>query len=477
MHIMNMEIFGITCNSKKVKKGFIFVAICGQKFDGNDYIDEAINNGAVIIYTEKDIKNKEIPVIRVENSRIKLAELLNKFYDYPTDDMTIIGVTGTNGKTTTTHLIDDIFKKANKKTALIGSLGLKINDEYTDINMTTPDSENLYEILFRLRKQNIEVVIMEVSSHALKLYRTHGINFDVAILTNIDIDHMDFHNSFQDYLNSKKRLFNSLDKNKLAIINIDDNNSKKILEGNNHVLTIAYGLNSKSSITASSIQMDENLSFTVCIQRSIISDKGNEYEPQEFNVFMNISGIYNVYNSLAAISCALYYDIDINIIRKSLSNIKNISRRFEKIHDSNFIVIDDFCHNPASYQAVLDRVRSLKYNKIIIVNAIRGSRGIKINKENAYVLASWYELFNNPKIIVTLSDDVVDINDKVNEDEINQYKYIFRDYEVEYELYDSLYFSIKKAINYADEDDIILLLGSQGMNKGKEIFKQIVEIS
>jgi UDP-N-acetylmuramoyl-L-alanyl-D-glutamate--2,6-diaminopimelate ligase len=223
--------------------------------------------------------------------------------------------------------------------------------------------------------------------------------------------------------------------------------------------------------------MDENLSFTVCIQRSIISNKGNEYEPQEFNIFMNVSGIYNVYNSLAAISCALYYDIDINIIKKALSNIKNISRRFEKIYDNNFIVIDDFCHNPASYQAVLDRVRSLKYNKIIIVNAIRGNRGVKINKENAYILASWYEVLNKPKIIITLSDDIVDINDMVNEDEVNQYKNTFSEYGVEYKLYDNLYCSIEKAINYANKDDIILLLGSQGMNKGNEIFKQIVEIS
>jgi len=188
MHIMNRKILGITCNSKKVKKDFIFVAICGQQFDGNDYIDEAIKNGAAIIYTENDIKNKEVPIIKVENSRIKLAELLNEFYGYPTEDMKIIGVTGTNGKTTTTHIIDNIFKEANKKTALIGSLGLKIDDEYTNINMTTPDAENLYEILFRLKNQNIEFVIMEVSSHALKLYRTYGVNFDVAILTNIDID-------------------------------------------------------------------------------------------------------------------------------------------------------------------------------------------------------------------------------------------------------------------------------------------------
>lgn len=476
MHIMDKEIMGITCNSKKVKKGFVFVAIKGRKLDGNNYINEAIKNGAIIIYTEDNIKNKNIPIIKVENSRIKLAELLNEFYDYPTKELFIIGVTGTNGKTTTTHLIESIFKKSHIKTSLIGSLGIKTQAEYKHISMTTPDSEDLYKIFFELNKIGTQVVVMEVSSHALKLYRTYGIEFNIAIHTNIDIDHLDFHKTFEDYLNSKKMLFDSLGENKLAIINTDDENAVKILEGNNKVLTISYGLNSKSTITASSININENLNFSVCIQRTINSINGKSYEPQEFNISMNISGLYNVYNSLAAISCALYYGLDINAIKEGLKEIKSISRRFEKIYDGDYIVIDDFCHNPSSYQSNFDRIKSLNYNKIIIVNSIRGNRGSDINKENAVVLASWYELLNKPKIIISLSEDVVDEDNKVKNEEIKQFENILKEYKVPYEIHKDLYHSIQKSISYVEKGDIILLLGSQGMDKGNIIFKKIAEI-
>lgn len=477
MHIMDKEIIGITCNSKKVKKGFVFVAIKGQNINGNNFIDEAINNGAIIIYTEENIENKTIPIIKVRNSRIKLAELLNEFYNYPTKKLSIIGVTGTNGKTTTTHLIESIFKSSHMKTALIGSLGIRVKGEYRHIDMTTPDSENLYKIFFELNKIGTEVVVMEVSSHALKLYRTYGVEFDVAIHTNIDIDHLDFHKTFEDYLNSKKMLFDSLGKNKLAIINTDDENAVRILEGNNKVLTISYGLNSKSTITASSINVNQSLSFSVCIQRTINSINGKNYEPQEFNISMNISGLYNVYNSLAAISCALYYGIDIDTIKDGLKEIKSISRRFEKIYENDYTVIDDFCHNPLSYQATFDRIKSLNYNKIIIVNAIRGNRGIEINKENASVLVSWYELLNKPKIIISLSEDTVKDKDKVKSNELKLYENILDENKTHYEVHNELYFSIKKAISYVEKGDIILLLGSQGMDKGKQIFKKIVEAS
>ncbi|MBS4535943.1 hypothetical protein GOQ29_10000 [Clostridium sp. D2Q-14] len=315
MYINDKKIKGITCNSKKVNDGYVFVAIEGKKIDGNDFIDEAIDNGAIIIFTNKDIYNKRIPIVKVKEPRKKLAKLLNEFYEYPTKGLIIIGVTGTNGKTTTTYLIERLFKNAGYKTALIGTLGVKINDV-----------ETLYELFSELKKIDIKVIILEVSSHALKFDMTYGVDFDAAIHTNIEVDHLDLHKSFDDYLNTRKILFDSLRRNRLAVINIDDENGTKLLDGNKNALTITYGLNSKSSVTASSINIQENLSFSVCIQRSIFTIEEKEYFSQEFNISTKLSELYNVYNSLAAISCALYFDIDIDIIQNSFKEIEGIPR-------------------------------------------------------------------------------------------------------------------------------------------------------
>ncbi|MBS4539227.1 Mur ligase family protein [Clostridium sp. D2Q-11] len=484
MHIMDKKVKGITCNSKKVKDGFVFVAIKGESIDGNDFIEESIENGAVIIYTNKDISDDRVSIIKVDDPRKELAKLLNEFYGYPTEDLTIIGVTGTNGKTTTTHIIESIFRKAGYKTALIGTLGVKINDQYessvlttSDSTLTTPDSEKLYGLFNEFKERNVEVVIMEVSSHGLKFHRTYGVDFDVAIHTNIEIDHLDFHKSFENYLKTKKMLFDSLRRNRLAILNIDDENATKLLEGNRNVLTLTYGLNSKSSITASSINVQETLDFTVCLQRNISTYNGKVYEPQEFNISMNLSGLYNVYNSLAAISCALYFGIDIDVIQKALKEVKDISRRFEKIYEKDYTVIDDFCHNPASYQAVLDTVRGLNYNKLIIVNAIRGNRGIEINNHNASVFSAWHHTLNYPRVILSLSKDVVEEKDGVKNEELEQYRNMFNNNSIEYEVYENLNDSIKQSIKYASKGDIILLLGPQGMNKGKETFYRLLKDS
>mgnify|MGYP006280612997 CR=1 FL=1 len=475
MIIEGRKVTGITCNSKKVQKGYVFVAIEGLKVDGNKYIDEAISKGASVIFTEKDVQKDNIPIIKVKDARKKLALLLKEYYDNPTEKLFVIGVTGTNGKTTTVHLLDSIFNKAGISTALIGTLGIKIGNKYIKNNLTTPDAEYLYELFDEFVNKKVKVVIMEVSSHALKFSRTYGIEYDIAIHTNIEIDHMDIHDSFTEYVNTKKILFDSLKRNKLAIINTDDDNSSNLLEGNDRVLTITYGLNSKASVTASSISETDKISFNICIQRSITTLSYNEIEPSEFKINTNLIGIHNIYNSLAAISASLFYGINIEDIQDALIDFKGVPRRLEFIYDGDFTVIDDFCHNPSSYQAVLDTVRSLNYNNLIIVNSIRGNRGKDINYRNAEVLASWYSTLNNPSIILSLGNDVVKDKDKVTNEESNAYRKIFNKEEVRYEEYSNLKDSIRAAVKKALKNDMILLIGPQGMNSGKEILYEVLE--
>ncbi len=476
MKTHGVNITGITCDSRKVREGYAFVAIKGSKLDGNDYIDMAIENGASIIFTERDVTRKDVPLIKVENARVTLAQLLNEFYDYPSEKMKLVGITGTNGKTTTTYLIGDILKHAGYKVGLIGTLGVKVQDEYLPATLTTPEPEVLIYLLNEMVQMGIEVVVMEVSSHGLKLERTWGLDFDVAIHTNISEDHMDFHESFEDYVKTKKKLFDSLSRNKIAILNTDDKSAKKLIEDNNKALVITYGLANKSSITASSMQIKISTQFTLCIQRGLTTLYGKEIEPAEYPINLNLTGKHNVYNTLAAIAASLYFGVEIEEINESLSAFKGIKRRLDKIYDKDYRVYDDFCHNPASYEAVFETVQGMDYNDIIIINAIRGNRGIKINRDNAKAIVDWYSLLGAKKIILSLSNDTVTEKDKVASEEVIVYKRMLTEAKINFEIMDTLKKSIDEALKIVNDRDIILLLGAQGMDNGKEIFYNILKL-
>ncbi|EOC99507.1 Mur ligase family protein [Caldisalinibacter kiritimatiensis] len=476
MKIDGIEILGITCNSKKVREGYVFVAIEGENKDGNDYIDEAIDRGAVLIYTEKDVKNKKVPVKKVEHARKKLSELLNEFYDFPSEKMRLIGVTGTNGKTTTTHLIYKIFKKAGYKTGLIGTIGTKIDEEYIPPTLTTPEPEVLFDILNNMLEQGIEVVVMEVSSHGLKFCRTSGLKFDIAVHTNIEKDHMNLHHTFDDYIKTKKKLFDNLENNKIAVLNVDDEYAVKLVQDNTRPLILTYGLNNKATVTASSLEIGNTISFTVCLQRGLTTIRSNTVEPLEFKAILHLLGKHNIYNALAAISVALIFEIDIDVIIQALKEFKGVHRRLEKIYEGKYLVIDDFCHNPSSYEAVFESIQGMEYNKLILVNAIRGNRGTEINKDNAKVLSTWFSILGVNKLILTLSNDVVKDKDEVKEDEFLAYRDELKNNNIEFQVYNTLKEAIKAALNIVRENDIIMLLGAQGMDQGREIlYNEIVQ--
>lgn len=476
MKIDGINITGITCDSSKVQKGFAFVAIKGLRKNGNQFIKEAIEKGASIIYSEEDTECENIPVIKVENSRKKLAELLNKFYDYPSQKIILIGITGTNGKTTTSYILERILKDAGIKTGIIGTLGIRIDKRHISSDLTTPETETLYYALSEMVKENIQVVIMEVSSHGLKLRRVEGLDFDMAIHTNIGFDHINFHKTKSDYIKSKKLLFNSLKKNGISIINIDDKEGLKLIEGNSNTIAVTYGLNSKASITASSLRLLDNIKFNLCIQRGLTAINNLEVEPMEIPISMKLMGRHNVYNSLAAISGSLCLGVQPHIIAKSLSEFEGVERRLNILYDKDYLIIDDFCHNPSGYETVFETIQSLNFNRLIIINSIRGNRGVEINRGNAKVIGSWCSTIKKVKLILSLSKDVTKTEDMVKDVEVLAYKAVLDKFEIEYSIFNTLENSIIEALRIVEKNDLILMLGAQGMNKGKKILYNIAHI-
>jgi UDP-N-acetylmuramoyl-L-alanyl-D-glutamate--2,6-diaminopimelate ligase len=470
---LDIDIKGVTCDSRRVKPGFAFVAIKGEREDGNEYIQEAVANGASVVYTEDSPDELPVntPVMRVDNSRTVLAKLLARFYGFPSEKLNMIGVTGTNGKTTTTFMIELILRQAGYSTGLIGTVMVKAGNNYYPHGLTTPDSECLQKYLAEMVDQGVYAAVMEVSSHGLKYQRVDSVRFNTAVHTNITPDHMDAHGSFDEYVSTKKRLFNMLPPGAAAIINTDDPHGLTLVRENPKLLILTYGLGAKASITASSIDLNSyGISYTCCLQRSFTNIMGNDVEPQEIPIRLGIPGKHNVYNSLAAVTVGLLYGIEPHVIQKALRSFKGVWRRMQVIYQEDYTVIDDFSHNPGSYEAAFETVQTMDYNNLYIVNAIRGGRGEEINSANASVISNWANLLDVKEVLVTSSEDYTGRDDRVTNGERDVFMAELIKAGVKAVHYDSLERTIEEAINKAGKGDIILLMGAQGMNRGQDVF-------
>ncbi|QUH24464.1 Mur ligase family protein [Serpentinicella alkaliphila] len=477
MFIDGVQIKGVTCDSRKVEEGFAFFACKGEKTDGHFFINEAIEKGAAIIYTDREVelvKHDKVIIKKVDNTRKFLSEVCHEFYGFPSEKMKVVGVTGTNGKTTTTHLIYNVLRSQGISVGLIGTLYIKINDKTFDTKLTTPDAEDICYYMDLMVKENVQVVVMEVSSHALESYRACGIQFDIAVHTNIDVDHLNHHKTMENYISSKKKLFDQLPSGKIALINLDDEHGLKLLDSNDKIVVITYGLNSKSTITASSFDVDYNVAFTYCLQRGLTTLSGLEIEPFEYPIATNLLGKHNMYNLLAAITCCLLLDIPIENISQSLKIAIKIFRRMEIVYNKDFVIIDDTCHNPSSYDTVFNTVQNMQFKNLHIVNAIRGNRGEDINIENAEVICNWAGILNIKNILITSSKDCVTKKDTVSSSELNRFIKVFNDNNIVYEYHDKLYEAIEKVIDYVEEGDLILLLGAQGMDMGTKFALSLI---
>jgi UDP-N-acetylmuramoyl-L-alanyl-D-glutamate--2,6-diaminopimelate ligase len=407
----NCLIEDITDNSKNIKKNTLFVAIEGYKFDGHDFCQEAVSRGAKAIIGEKKIQlRQDIPYIRVKNSRKVLAELVKKLYKRSGNNLKLIGVTGSTGKTSTTMMIDNIINVIECKTGLMGSLYTKIGEKTykNPDDCTTPHPTFINKKMEEMRQEGINYLSMEVSSHALKLDRVWNLGYDIGIFTNISYDHMKFHNSIKDYYKSKKKLFSLLNKKAIAIINKDDKFYFSLTKEvqNNHY---SYAIYNKADISASNIKSSKaGIKFNLDINNQLRTLNHKVINPQTIKIKMPVLGRHNVYNALAACACGLGLGFGLDNIKEGLNNFTGVRRRMEIIYDSDDItIIDDFAHNPASLSANFNTLKNFNYNNLIIVNFLKGNRGVKVNEINARIIANWLEELNIKKIITTRSEEFV----------------------------------------------------------------------
>jgi len=435
------EVKGVSYNSKKTKKNDIFICLTGEHVDGHEYAEEAYNKGALLCVVERRL-NLDAPQIVVESTARAIAQISSIFYAESSKKLNIIGVTGTNGKTTVTHLIQKLYEAFEQKCALIGTLGHKYtsNDPYLDAKHTTPQAPELQALLHDINENCINNVVMEVSSHSLVQHRVDYVDFNGAILTNLTQDHLDFHITMGNYFKAKAMLFENLVAGDFAVINKDDEYAEKFLEEISPTVNLyTYGIKKQADIMAKNISFSENGASFTCI----VKDK-------EYKVNLLMNGMFSVYNILAAISTAVALDFDIEKSIEVLSQISGVAGRFEIVNSKPMVIVD-YAHTPDGLENVLKAAREItpKEGKLICIFGCGGDRDAtkrpkmgKIAEELAdkIIVTSDNPRSENPQQIIT---DIL-AGFKSTSDVI---------VEVDREL------AIKEAYKIANTNDVVLVAG------------------
>jgi len=371
----DFEVRGISCNSKQTRNDYLYVAIKGVNEDGHKFIPEAIARGARAIVIQEDRKDPArlqrlikkaaagVAFIAVKDTREALAGVAARFYGYPSLDMRVIGITGTNGKTTLSYLIEAIVKEAGLATAVLGTINYRFKNKIIPSRNTTPGPLELQSILSEIARRGIRYVIMEVSSHALDQNRTAGIDFYSAIFTNLTQDHLDYHKSLNNYFQAKSRLFKGLSCDALAVINNDDKYSRR-LKGLTKAKTITYSMKGPAAVKAHSIRAGMDYTeFVISAGRHNI------------NIRTRLIGAYNIYNILASVAWAINAGFEPKTIESALRRFTFVPGRLERVDgEGKFRIFIDYAHTPDALDNVIKSLKGLGKNRIIVVFGCGGER-------------------------------------------------------------------------------------------------------
>jgi UDP-N-acetylmuramoyl-L-alanyl-D-glutamate--2,6-diaminopimelate ligase len=447
----NPEITSIENDNRRVNTGSLFICIKGYTVDGHDFAASAVKNGASAVLAERELP-LNVPVIVVKDTMRAMAVLSDAFYGQPSKKLHMIGITGTNGKTTTSLIIEQIFKDAGQKTGLIGTMYTKIGDQVFEVKNTTPESLTLQKTLKKMVDEQVNTAVMEVSSHALVYGRVHGTDYNVAVFTNLTQDHLDYHKTMEEYRKAKGLLFSQLgnafnhENPKYAVLNADDPASEEYaMITSAHILT--YGIDNHADLQATNITMTASgTSF------ELVSPLGIR------KVNIQLIGKFSIYNVLASIGAGLVSGLPLEDVIASVESVKGVSGRFEVVDaGQDFSVIVDYAHTPDSLENVLKTVQQFAKKRVFCVVGCGGDR----DRTKRPLMA---------KIACDYATDAIFTSDNPRSEDPDQ---IIKDMEdgVKGEVYTAIIDrkeAIRHAVSNASAGDVILIAG-----KGHETYQQI----
>lgn len=471
----NINITGLAYNSQKVEKGQVFVCIKGFKADGHKFAGQAVENGAVALVVEEFIDDLEVPQYKVEDARKALAALAAAYYDHPTHKLKTIGITATNGKTSTSFMTNAILENHGLKTGLMGTVVVKIGDYAEPSELTTPESLDLQRFYAKMVEEGVTHATMEVSSSALELKRVGCVDFDIVTLNNISREHIDLHSSFEKYFEHKSSLIRDAGADKVAILNLDDAYSASLIN-KTKATVITIGV---EELSADVICKELDLStgrakFNLVIQRDLVTND-MVIPKQQFSIELSTPGYHSVYNSMVSIVAGLLCGVPVKTIQKSLSEFVGVERRFEIIFEDDFKIIDDHFANSGNIDITLGTLEKMDFNRLSLIYAIRGDRGVTVNRENAEAIAKWAPRLGIHEITATISKSHVTKKDVVSEQELQVFKEVMDEAGITVHLYEELPEAISFGLSDVSEGDLVLLGGCQGMDYGAKIALEQLE--
>lgn len=442
---------GITTDSRFVKKGDLFCAIRGMTSDGHDYIREALGRGAGAVLSEKRFNRKGAASVRARDTRAVLPFLASRFYGEPSKALRVIGITGTNGKTTTSYLAEGVLKAASFKAGLIGTITYKVRNKKIEPENTTPSPVIVQGLMRDMADSGLGYCVMEVSSHALEQRRTDCVDFDVAVFTNATPEHLDYHKTFKRYLAAKQKLFRNMKPSGACIINRDDPGYRSVKKACGSGRIITYGLTRGADVCARDIKLSPDGSdFTICAAGGKAPVKSG------------LIGSHNIYNMLAAASCGISEGISTEKIAEGLESVKAVEGRMQPLHTRlGFKVFIDYAHTDDALDKALNSLSGFKKRRMITVFGCGGQRDKTKRPRMGRVAARFSD-----KIFITSDNPRMEDQKAIADDVTRGLKNVSADYEVILDRHDA----IKEAISSARKGDIVLIAG-----KGHEKYQVIGE--
>ncbi|MBE7042978.1 MAG: UDP-N-acetylmuramoyl-L-alanyl-D-glutamate--2,6-diaminopimelate ligase [Ruminococcaceae bacterium] len=444
--VPDVEIKDICYDSRKVTDGSLFVCVTGFVTDGHRYADAAVKNGAAVLICEHEVE-ADVPQVLVDDSRKALAYLADRYYDHPSGKMKLIGITGTNGKTTTTYLVKQILEHAGYRVGLIGTNQNMIGDTVLPADRTTPESLELQELFFKMAESGVDYVVMEISSHSLELSRVAYCEIDVGAFTNLTRDHLDFHQDMEHYFQAKAKLFHLC---KTGVVNIDDDAGIRILEQCSCV-PLSYGVDNAADIYAHNMEFGNAGSvFT-----------GNILG-KEMKITLNTPGKFSVYNGLCAIGICTVCGISEEVIAKGLCQMQGVSGRAEVMPlGKPYTVMIDYAHTPDGLENIIKSVRGFAKGRVVTLFGCGGDR----DRTKRPVMG---------RIAGELSDFCIVTSDNPRTEDpesiIREIEEGISQTDCEYVVIVSRRNAIGYALKNAKEDDVIILAG-----KGHETYQILKE--
>jgi UDP-N-acetylmuramoyl-L-alanyl-D-glutamate--2,6-diaminopimelate ligase len=472
--LSDLTIREITNHSAEVEQGSLFVAVPGHARDGTKYVAQAVERGAVAIMAESAVDAPEhVPVILVPDARRALADLAADWHGHPADHLSLIGITGTVGKTSVLSMLDAVMRRAGRPIGTIGSLGIGLGGELQPTGHTAPDALILHRALADITDAGLDAAAMEVTSHALVQRRMEGLRFDLGVLLNlVPFEHVDYHKTFRGYIDAKSRYFDHLAPGAPLIFNNDDRVVRGVVRGRD-IRPVPSGFSRHAVVRIENVRPDHSgMRLELNVRRRVEGLHGHVAEPHHLPLDLRLLGRSNATNAALAATAALCLGADDEAVHDALRDLDAPRRRMELMRIDGILVLDDTVGHPDSLSMVFEVVSALEASRLHVAFGIRGSRGSRINRRLGEALAVWSESMSIETLAVTSCEDTSDERNRVTPDERAAFTSALESAGTSFELYGTCAGAVARLMSRARSGDLVLLLGAQGMDSAAGLLRQ-----